>query len=84
MGDGGANPLANVPPWVFVLLLLGGGGGVGALTRINLGGHPELEDVCEAAEARADAAEQATQAALSTIQTMIKALQECKTSGWIE
>lgn len=84
MGDGGTNPLANVPPWVFVLLLLGGGGGVGALTGINLGGHPELEDVCEAAEARADAAEQATQAALSTIQTMIKALQECKTSGWIE
>jgi len=84
VGDGGANPLANVPPWVFVVLLLGGGGGVGALTGINLGGHPELEGVCEAAEARADAAEQATQAALSTIQTMIKALQECKTSGWIE
>jgi len=84
VGEGGTNPVANVPPWLLIVLLLGGGGGVGALTGINLGGHPELEDVCEAAEARADAAEQATQAALSTIQTMIKALQECKTSGWIE
>ena len=52
MSEGSPNPLANVPPWVYVAVLLGGGGTIGGL---QLGGSAPapVEQTCDDAEERA-------------------------------
>ena len=53
MSEGSPNPLANVPPWVYLLVILGGGGTLGGLQLGGSAPAPVVEnETCEDAEDR--------------------------------
>jgi len=77
MGDGSPNPLANVPPWVYVLVLLGGGGTIGGL---QFGGSAPVavEQTCDDAETRAKEALAAWKGMLESYSLILAELGECR------
>ena len=84
MADGtGTTPFGNVPPWVWVMLLLGGGGSLGTLTGLEMGtGH---EDKCAELEARVNEAEAARAAMSASISALTDVIKQCNPgTGWIE
>ena len=77
MGDSSPNPLANVPPWVYILVLLGGGGTLGGL-QMGGGDPPPQQMDCTAIQAQADSVMAAWQAALDSMGALAAALSECQ------
>tara|TARA_R110000824_G_scaffold197027_3_gene380311 strand:+ start:1106 stop:1363 length:258 start_codon:yes stop_codon:yes gene_type:complete len=79
MADG--NPLANVPPWVYLVVLLGGGG---TLSGLQMGGGqspvvaqpPQLE-TCQDAEQRAIDALAAWRGMITSYGLILEQLNQC-------
>tara|TARA_R110000824_G_scaffold367996_1_gene557243 strand:- start:569 stop:826 length:258 start_codon:yes stop_codon:yes gene_type:complete len=75
------NPLANIPPWVYLVVLLGGGGTLGGL---QMGGSPapvvaqppQLE-TCQDAEQRAVDALDAWRGMITSYGLILEQLNEC-------
>lgn len=87
MGDGvpTAGPFGNVPPWVWVMLLLGGGGGLGTITGLELGGNAEQSESCAELEERVNEAEASHRAMAASISTLTDVIKQCNSgSGWID
>ena len=87
MGDddsgGKTNPLSGMPPWVWLILAMGGGSGIG-LTGFSIGSHdeedpgdcPRRREVTIATE-RAEAAEASHRAMIDSLQSMAVLLGQC-------
>lgn len=87
MGDGAptASPLGNVPPWVWMMLLLGGGGGLGTITGLEMGGGDSHAEKCAELEQRVDEAESARAAMSASISALTDVIKQCNPgNGWIE
>jgi|TARA_R110002020_G_scaffold472329_1_gene700213 hypothetical protein len=84
MSDG--NPISQMPPWGWGLLLLGGGGGIGAISGVGIEKHEECVEKEELL--RAEAKVEATQTSLDSMQqsmsALIKVLKDCQSSPWVE
>mgnify|MGYP000141399059 CR=1 FL=1 len=73
--------MGNVPPWVWIVLLLGGSGGIGTLGGLQMGGgdtQPLALSDCSAVQAQADSVMAAWQAALDSVGALAAALSECQ------
>ncbi len=79
------NPLAQMPPWGWGLLLLGSGGGIGTLGGLNMGDHETCADKQELLKSQSDleSARNAIEAGNATIQSLIEVI-KTKNNGWIE
>ena len=81
MGDGASNPLANMPPWVWVVVLLGGGGTIGGM-QIGGGGPTPVpvaeEATCDDAAMRAKEALAAWKGMLESYGLILTELGECR------
>ena len=75
--------MGNVPPWVWAVLLLGGGSGVGTLNGLEMGGN---HDKCEELERRVDEAEAARESMAASITALTDVIKQCNNpmGGWIE
>lgn len=84
MADG--NPLAQMPPWVWVLLIVGGGGGIGAISGVGLEKHEECIEHEELlrSEAQVESARTALDSMQQSMNALIKVLKDCKSSPWVE
>ena len=79
MSEGSPNPLANMPPWIWVVLLLGGGGTIGSGLQFGTTDAPQPAQVdCSAIQAQADSVMAAWQAALDSMGALAAALSECQ------
>lgn len=81
MADG--NPLSNAPPWLWVALILGGGG-LGGL-QMGGGGAPivaqtEPPPTCQDAEERAKDALAAWRGMITSYGLILERLNECTTA----
>lgn len=79
------NPLANVPPWVWAAMILGGGGTLGGL---QLGGSqsqgvapPQELSTCQNAEDRAKDALLAWRGIVESYGLILQQLNECQQEG---
>ena len=70
-----SSPMGNIPPWVWAILLLGGGSGVGTLTGLEMGGGDHEQ--CEELERRVDEAEAAREAMASSISALTDVIRQC-------
>ena len=75
------NPLANVPPWVYLVVLLGGGG---TLSGLQMGGgsvpvvaQPQPPETCQDAEQRAVDALAAWRGMITSYSLILEQLNEC-------
>ena len=86
MAEGAAHGLAQMPPWGWGLLLLGGGGGIGTLSGLSLESHEQCADRSElvSVEAQLQSARTGLDSANATIQSLIEVIKEKQNSGWIE
>ena len=79
MAEGSPNPLANMPPWVWVVLLLGGGSaGLGGFQMGGGDSTPQPPMDCSAIQAQADSVMAAWAAALDSMGALAAALSECQ------
>ena len=84
MADG--NPLSQMPPWGWALLILGGGGGSGAISGVGLEKHDECIEQEELlrSEAQVESARTALDSMQQSMSSLIKVLKDCKSSPWVE
>ena len=84
MADG--NPLTQMAPWGWALLILGGGGGIGAISGVGFEKHDECVDPQDLlrAESQLEAAQVAVQTTSKSMESLIKVLKDCKSSPWVE
>ena len=82
MSEGSANPLASMPPWVWVAIVLGGGGTLGGL---QFGNAPSVapnavveNDTCNDAEERAREALTAWEGLLNSYGLLLSELSQCR------
>jgi hypothetical protein len=82
MSEGSANPLASMPPWVWVAIVLGGGGTLGGL---QFGNSPSVSpaavvenETCEDAEDRAREALAAWKGMIESYGLLLTELGECR------
>lgn len=86
MAEAAAHGLAQMPPWGWGLLLLGGGGGIGTLSGLSLESHEGCAEQSELVELEADlqAARVGLESSQATIQSLIEVIKQKQNSGWIE
>ena len=73
--------MGNVPPWVWIALLLGGGGGIGTLSGLQMGGQapaPEVEQTCDEAETHARDALAAWKGMVESYSLILAELSQCR------
>tara|TARA_R110000737_G_scaffold346919_1_gene377408 strand:- start:229 stop:474 length:246 start_codon:yes stop_codon:yes gene_type:complete len=79
MSEGSPNPLANVPPWVYLLVILGGGGTLGGLQLGGSAPAPVVEnETCEDAEDRAREALAAWKGMIESYSLLLTELGQCR------
>ena len=78
MGDSSPNPLANVPPWVYILVLLGGGGTLGGLQMGGSAPAPVVEQTCDEAETHARDALAAWKGMVESYSLILSELSQCR------
>tara|TARA_R110002110_G_scaffold104805_1_gene263926 strand:- start:78 stop:323 length:246 start_codon:yes stop_codon:yes gene_type:complete len=79
MSEGSPNPLSNVPPWVYLLVILGGGGTLGGLQLGGSASVPVVEnETCEDAEDRAREALAAWKGMIESYGLLLTELGQCR------
>jgi hypothetical protein len=77
MSEGSPNLLASVPPWVYLVVILGGGG-IGGLQMGGSAPAPVVEQTCDDAEERAREALAAWKGMIESYGLLLTELGQCR------
>ena len=84
---GGSNPFASFPPWIWAIVLLGGGGGIGTFSGLSMESHENCAEKSELLQLQSDldSARNGLLSANETIQSLIEVIKDKNSpNGWIE